>query len=80
MAGVSARASGAFKIISTGRGATLDGSNSTVDFEFNAGYSNSIYGKANTVQPPMLQLIPQLKDPYSYVMTNARISVFNNTT
>ena len=26
------------------------------------------------------QLIPQLKDPYSYVMTNARISVFNNTT
>lgn len=61
MAGVSARASGAFKIISSGIGTALDGSNSTVDFEFNAGYSNSIYGKANTVQPPMLQLIPQLK-------------------
>ena len=61
MAGVSVRASGAFKIISSGIGTTLDGSNSTVDFEFNAGYSNSIYGKANTVQPPAIMLLPQIK-------------------
>ena len=59
MAGVSARAIGAFKIISTGRGATLDGSNTTVDFEFNAGYSNSIYGNSDTVQSPSLVLLPQ---------------------
>lgn len=31
------------------------------DVNFNAAASNSIYGKSQTVQPPALSLIPQIK-------------------
>lgn len=30
-------------------------------FVFDASHSNAIYGKSSTVQPPALQLIPQIK-------------------
>ena len=33
----------------------------TVDIIFNAADSNAIYGASDTVQPPAIQLIPQIK-------------------
>ena len=32
-----------------------------IKIDFNASQSNSIYGASSTVQPPALQLIPQIK-------------------
>lgn len=31
------------------------------NFDFNASWSNSIYGASDTVQPPALNLIPQIR-------------------
>ena len=35
--------------------------NAATKITFNAGLSNAIYGASNTVQPPALVLIPQIK-------------------
>lgn len=55
-------ASGAFIAENTGGGQTTLGSahyDATVSFD--ASRSSSIYGASSTVQPPAIQLIPQLK-------------------
>ena len=44
--------------------ATLEGGsawNGTIRLGFSADRSNAIYGASDTVQPPALQLIPQIK-------------------
>lgn len=55
--------SGAFKSSTYMSGANVGTGNSTGVWQlsFNAANSNSIYGSSNTVQPPALSLIPQIK-------------------
>ena len=38
-----------------------EGGNGDGGFIFDASLSNTIYGKSDTVQPPALQLIPQIR-------------------
>ena len=40
---------------------TSDSSGSAIALGFDAARSNAIYGKAKTVQPPTLRLVPQFK-------------------
>ena len=40
---------------------SMNGSKVRNGFNFNASRSSSIYGKSQTVQPPAIQLIPQIK-------------------
>ena len=62
---VGATANGAFtrtEGTDTGNAGAETGYNGPTNiFNFNASKSNSIYGNSNTVQPPALQLIPQIK-------------------
>lgn len=56
----SGSASGAFYFTNNRKGA--DGNDyAQYDLQFNASRSSSIYGASNTVQPPALQLITQIK-------------------
>lgn len=55
-------ASGAFGLVqSTTYGANSGRENSATVITFNASLSNNIYGKAETVQPPAIVLIPQIR-------------------
>lgn len=63
---VGGSASGALKGSGTGGSAGglshyLSGGNQRIRIDFNAANSDKIYGAANTVQPPTLALIPQIK-------------------
>lgn len=49
-----AMANGAYQTVSD---STRDGTYTSID----ASYSNPIYGNSNTVQPPAIQLVPQIK-------------------
>ena len=60
---IKGEASGAFSV-SAGEdntSSTYTGSQPASYFSFNAGSSNAIYGNSTTVQPPAIQLIPQIK-------------------
>ena len=67
-ANIFARASGAFSV-TYGNGVVYDtkldtsGGNQLANdtFYFDANDSNTVYGAANTVQPPAISLIPQIK-------------------
>ena len=60
--GPSWTAIGAFGLVQeTAYGANSGRENSATIITFNASLSNSIYGSSNTVQPPALSLIPQIK-------------------
>ena len=55
-------ADGAFYIISqAGVFSNSSGASDGGTYGFDASRSNSIYGSSTTVQPPALQLIPQIK-------------------
>ena len=56
-----ANASGAFYITNGGESGMGTGGNNKKTLNFTASRSNSIYGNADTVQPPAIQLIPQIK-------------------
>ena len=45
----------------TATGAYGGAENVATKITFNAGLSNAIYGASNTVQPPALSLIPQIR-------------------
>ena len=53
--------SGAFTLTSNNRGLRGEEDITGCGFAFDASRSNSIYGNADTVQPPAIQLIPQIK-------------------
>lgn len=54
------QATGAFKGVKQSAAGASDNS-AGYGFEFDASWSNPIYGSADTVQPPTIQLLPQIK-------------------
>lgn len=54
-------AQGAFSFTSTGSQSPASGNNLGGRFNFAASKSNAIYGKSETVQPPAIILIAQIK-------------------
>lgn len=53
---------GAFSITNTARrGVSTESSSTCLQLNFNAADSNAIYGNAETVQPPTISLLPQIK-------------------
>ena len=53
--------SGAFSVVVNSNKGNATGPGSTDNVSFNAADSNAIYGASDTVQPPSLQLLPQIK-------------------
>ena len=52
---------GAFQNGEPDNGAHSAGTNNLCIISFDASLSNAIYGRSNTVQPPAIALIPQLR-------------------
>lgn len=62
--GGSSSCTGAFKSRSSDENRGVGGADVSSDFDglnFKASYSNAIYGKSSTVQPPALLLMAQIK-------------------
>lgn len=59
--GSSYSVSGAFYMQSTKNWVGRGGGGASRGVAFDASRSNALYGKANTVQPPAINLIPQIK-------------------
>ena len=59
--GASTSATGAFYIENSNKLGAAGGEGKTKRVAFNANRSSSIYGNSNTVQPPALCLIPQIR-------------------
>ena len=53
--------SGAISLTRVSTGNITDGSQLRSQINFNASLSNPIYGNAETVQPPTIMLIPQIR-------------------
>lgn len=67
-------ASGAFYVINTSGTGYGAGNVSNPYISFNASRSNVIYGKSDTVQPPAILLLPQIKYQYLICAIKAKLS------